>query len=314
MKKNKLILLQLVIAFMFICTSVYATVNTTIEVSASSTSVKSGEEVTITLALEDVESNKAVESVEGYINYNKDIFETVTVDNIEKTASNKVTIGDENLTVEDVSNGNVQSTDSYVAFNGSPSSGNDIKIVIDFKNGITENTDLLKITFKVKSGVDAKTYTNAISYETFQITAGNETGADITKNVNITVKADTSSDDTENEAENTAANNVENKAANNTTNKNVNNTSKNTNTNNTSKNTNNTNKNTNNTNKSTNNTNTNKSNTNKNTNNTNTNTNDSTVAGTTLPATGSKIVVLPAIILIALAYVSYNKYMKYKDI
>lgn len=310
MKKNKLILLQLVIAFMFVCTSVYATVSTTISVSASSTSVKSGEEVTITLALEDVESNKAVESVEGYINYNKDIFETVTVDNIEKTASNKVKIGDETLTVEDVSNGNVQSTDSYVAFNGSPSSGNDIKIVIDFKDGITKNTELLKITFKVKSGVDAKTYTNAISYETFQITAGNETGADITKNVNVTVVSDTTSDDdTKNEAENTAANNVVNNTTSkntNNTSKNTNNTSKNTNTNNTSKNTNNTNKNTN---KNTNNTNTNKSNTNK-----NTNTNDSTVAGTTLPATGSKIVVLPAIILIALAYVSYNKYMKYKDI
>ena len=52
-------------------------------------------------------------------------------------------------------------------------------------------------------------------------------------------------------------------------------------------------------------------NTNKNSN-TNTNKTDNSVAGTVLPATGAKVIIIPAIILIVLAYVSYNKYMKYK--
>ena len=56
-------------------------------------------------------------------------------------------------------------------------------------------------------------------------------------------------------------------------------------------------------------------NTNKNVNNNpNTNTKDNTVAGTKIPAAGAKVIILPVITLIVLAYVSYNKYMKMKGI
>lgn len=297
MKKNKLILLQLFIAFILICTSVYAAFDTTISLSASSTSVKQGEEVTVTLSLENVDSNKKVESVEGYINYNKDILEAVTVDSIEKSSNNTVTIGNEELSIEDLTNrSEVSTSDAYVAFNGTPASDNDIKIVIDFKNGVTSNVDLLKIKFKVKSNATLGTVSNAISYEMFQITAGLETSPDITKNVNLTVVA-ASTEKPENKAEKPTENKVENKAENKAENKVENKTEnkvENKATNNTVKNTNNT---TNNTNKAS-----------------NTNTKDNTVAGTNLPATGAKIIVIPAIVLIVLAYISYNKYMKYKDI
>ena len=230
MKKNKLILLQLMIAATLICTSVYAAVNTTISLSASGTTVHRGDEITVTLALEDVDSSKKVESIEGYINYNKDILETVTVDSIEKNENGTVKIGDEELPVEDLTNKTeVSSTDSYVAFNGSPSSGNDIKIVIDFKNGISSDVELLKIKFKVKSDAELGTVANAISYEMFQITAGNETLPDITKNINLTVEK-VATEEPDNTPENKPVNNTN-------TNKNTNNTVKNTNTN-TNKNTN----------------------------------------------------------------------------
>lgn len=292
MKKNKLILLQLMIAATLICTSVYAAVNTTISLSASGTTVHRGDEITVTLALEDVDSSKKVESIEGYINYNKDILETVTVDSIEKNENGTVKIGDEELPVEDLTNKTeVSSTDSYVAFNGSPSSGNDIKIVIDFKNGISSDVELLKIKFKVKSDAELGTVANAISYEMFQITAGNETLPDITKNINLTVEK-VATEEPDNTPENKPVNNTN-------TNKNTNNTVKNTN------------KNTNTTkNNATKNTNT---NTAKQTNSANSN-KDNTVAGASIPAAGSKVVILPVIVLIVLAYISYNKYMKYKNI
>ena len=41
---------------------------------------------------------------------------------------------------------------------------------------------------------------------------------------------------------------------------------------------------------------------------------DNTMIGSSLPATGAKMFIIPAIILIILAYVYYNRYMKYKDI
>lgn len=298
MKKNKLILLQLMIAATLICTSVYAAVNTTISLSASGTTVHRGDEITVTLALEDVDSSKKVESIEGYINYNKDILETVTVDSIEKNENGTVKIGDEELPVEDLTNkSEVSSTDSYVAFNGSPSSGNDIKIVIDFKNGILSDVELLKVKFKVKSDAELGTVTNAISYEMFQITAGNETLPDITKNINLTVEK-VATEEPDNTPENKPVNNTN-------TNKNTNNTVKNTNTN-TNKNTN-TNTTKNNATKNTN------TNTAKQTNSANSN-KDNTVAGASIPAAGSKVVILPVIVLIVLAYISYNKYMKYKNI
>jgi predicted SPOUT superfamily RNA methylase MTH1 len=44
------------------------------------------------------------------------------------------------------------------------------------------------------------------------------------------------------------------------------------------------------------------------------NSTDTTTAKTVLPNTGIKTIILPAILLIIVAYVSYNKYIKYKDI
>lgn len=99
------------------------------------------------------------------------------------------------------------------------------------------------------------------------------------------------------------------------TNTNTNNTNNNTNTNNTVNNVvNNTN-----TNNTTNNTNTNTNNTVKNNtvvNNTgnSANTTDKTVSDKVLPAAGAVSLIIPAIVLIAIAYACYNKYIKYKDI
>lgn len=306
MKKNKLILLQLFIAFTLICTSVYATVNTTIAVSASKTSVFRGDTVSVTLSLENVNSAKKVESVAGYINYNKDVIETIDVNSIQKNENNTVTIGNETLKVEDLTNSNVNdlpTSTSYIAFNGAPTSGNDSRIVIDFKDGITEDTELLTVDFKVKSDATIGEIEKAISYSLFVVTADSEESEEITKNVNLTIKAvqdndnndntnnDNNNDDNDNDSDN------DNQNANTNTNTNSN-TNKNTNTN--------TNTNTNSNTNNNVNTNTNSSNTNSNT--------DGTVAGVNLPATGAKIIIVPAIILIILAYVSYNRYIKYKDI
>lgn len=350
MKKNKLILLQIIIAVILICTSVYATVNTTISLSASSTTVKQGEEITVKLSLENVDADKKVYSVEGYINYDKDILEPITVDSIEKTDNNTVKIGNEELSIQDITNNSENISDYGITINRAPSGGNDVKILIDFRNGISSNTDLLNIKFKVKSDAKLGTVTNAISYKSFEITAGTETSAGMDKNVNLTVVSNEhthsykeeivkeatctekgkkvekcSCGDIKEEKEinalghsfgswkvvkeaTTDATGTRERVCTRCNEKETETIAKLSKPSNTNTNTNtNTNKNTN----TNTNTNTNKnSNTNK-TNNTNT---DGTVAGTKLPATGAKVIVAPAIVLIVLAYISYNRYMKYKDI
>ncbi len=298
MKKNKLILLQLVIAFTLICTSVYAAVSTTIGLSIDKSTIERGETVSVKLSLKDVDENQKVTSVEGYINYNKNVIEPITVDNIEKDEENNVKIGNETLVVEDLTNANandISSSSAYIGFNGDPESDNDSKIVIDFNNGITEDTDLLTIKFKVKSDATIGEIKDAISYSMFVITADSEQSEEITKNINLTVKQVTTNPDDGDKDNNTSDDDNTNNTADNDDDENKNkNENKNTNTN--------TNTNTN-------------GNVNNNPNtNTNTNTKDNTVSGTKIPAAGAKVIVLPAIILIVLAYVSYNKYMKMKGI
>lgn len=302
MKKNKLILLQIFVAFTLICSSVYAAVNTTIAVKASKNSVLRGERVSVTLSLENVDNEK-VEEVEGYVNYDSNIVEPITFESIQKDAENKVKIGNEVLVVEDVTKGNLSASSGYIGFNSDPSSGNDTRFVIEFNDGITEDVDLMTIDFVVKEDATLGEIKNAITYSTFVVTADAETSEEITKNVTLTVKAenapaDDDSNENKNENTNSNTNSNESKNENKNTNSNTNTNSKNENKN--------TNKNTN--------TNTNQ---NKNTNkagNTNTNTKDNTVSGTNLPATGAKMIIIPAIVLLVLAYVSYNKYMKYKNV
>ena len=287
MKKNKLILVQVFIILILLCTSVYAA-STTIGLSASSTSLNKGDTVTVTLSLQDVDSSKKVESIEGYINYNTNVIEAISVDSIQKNEDNTVTIGNETLKVEDLTNANINeipTSSSYVAFNGNPSGDNNSRIVIDFQDGITTDEDLLKIDFKVKENATEGEIKDAISYSMFVITAGSEQSEEITKSVTLTIKSASAGDNNDDD----------------------NNQNKNENTNrNTNQNTNqNTNRNSN-------------SNTNSNTNrNSNTNSagnqEDNTVSGI-LPATGAKVIIVPAIVLIILAIVSYNRYVKYKDI
>lgn len=301
MKKNKLILLQLVIAFTLICTSVYAAVSATIGVSVDKSTIERGETVAVKLSLKDVDENQKVTSVEGYINYNKDVIEPITVDSIEKDEENNVKIGNETLVVEDLTNASkddISSSSAYIGFNGDPESDNDSKIVIDFNNGITEDTDLITIKFKVKSDATIGEIEDAISYSMFVITTGSEQSEEITKNINLTVKkveeAPGDGDEENNTTDDEKDNNVADDDKDNNTADDNKNESKNENKN--------ENKNTN-------------TNTNKNVNNnSNTNTKDNTVAGTKIPAAGAKVIVFPAIILIVLAYVSYNKYMKMKDV
>ena len=324
MKKCKLILLQVLVSILLISTSVYAA-SANIGATVSKSSVKKGETVTATLSLVDVGEGKKVGTIEGYINYNTSIFETITVENIQKDADGNVKIGSETLKVEDVTDGkNVSDTNACVVFNAKPSGNNNVKILIDLANGISSDTELLKIDFKVKSNVSEGQIQNAISFSNFTLfsTSVEEGGIadDLSKNINLTITSDSSTpvtpdnpsepddqnpgDDDKNENVNNNDNDNRNENTNNNKDTNTNtNTNRNTNTNT------NTNRNTN--------TNTN-SNTNRNTNtnsnsNRNAQNNNDQISGS-LPATGAKMFVVPMIVLIILAYISYNRYIKYKDI
>lgn len=292
--RNKLIFLQIFIVIALICTSVYATVETSIGLTVSNSTLNRGDTVEVILSLTNVDSSKKVTSIDGYINYNKDVIETINYDSIVKNEDNTVNIGNEILPVEDLTNvsrDNMSTSSAYVGFNASPATDNDVRLIIDFNNGLTQDTDLLTMKFKVKSTATIGDIENAISYSMFVITAGADRSEEITKNVNLTVK-EAGSNNPDNNENRTDNNNVANNNQNVSSNDTVRNENRNSNTSNRNAN----------------------RNTNTNVANRNVNTADNTLSGRNLPATGAKILIIPAIILVAIAYISYNKYIKMKGI
>lgn len=281
--KNKLILLQIFIVMILICTSVYAAVQATVGVKVSSSTLSRGDTFQATITLSDVQSGEKITGVEGYLIYDKDILEKVTVDNILKDSDNKVKIGNDTLPVEDMQK-NPTDTGAFVGFNGEPTSGKgDAKILIDFNNAITKDTDLITFEFKIKSDAKIGDIKDVIKFSEFTIAVEGGNPNDITtitRSINLTVKEKNNNNQDQNQDQDKDKDqnkNTENKSENPVGK--VNNTNTNNKANNTS----------------------------------NTNT-DNTVSGTKLPATGAKIFIIPAIVLIILAYVSYNRYIRMRGI
>ena len=115
MKKKVLALFESFIALTLIVGSVYAAVSGTIAISASNTNLKRGDTVTVTLAVEGVDNTKPITSIAGYINYDEDVFEKITYDSIQKSSNGTVTIGEEVLTVEDLTDKNI--FDKIIVYN-----------------------------------------------------------------------------------------------------------------------------------------------------------------------------------------------------
>lgn len=284
--KNKLIVLQVFIVMILICTSVYAAVQATVGVKVSSSTLSRGDTFQATITLSDVQSGEKITGVEGYLIYDKTILEKVTINNILKDSDNKVKIGNDTLPVEDMQE-NPTDTGAFVGFNGEPTSGKgDAKILIDFNNAITKDTDLITFEFKVKSDAKIGDIKDVIKFSEFTIAVEGGNPNDITtitRSINLTIKEKNNSNQDQNQDKDKDKDkdkNTENKSENPVGK--VNNTNSNNKANNTNK-----------------------------TSNTNT---DNTVSGTKLPATGAKVFIIPAIVLIALAYVSYNRYIRMRGI
>ncbi len=192
MKRKIYNLIVFLLVLAILTCNVYAAVSATIKVTATKTQLKKGEDFKVTLSLDNVDSNKSVTSVVGYINVNTSVLEKVKFEDINKDGDGTVTIGNEKLIVEDLtdkSSSDIPDTVYCVSFNGHPVSGNQSKLLIDMKNGLTSNSNLVTIDFHVKDDADVGTFEDAISYKMFVVTEGDEVTPEpgITKNIGIEV-------------------------------------------------------------------------------------------------------------------------------
>jgi len=221
--KKKLVLLQIFIAIIFISTSVYAAISATLDLKVSKTTLYPGDTVRVTLSVKDISgTTTGITNISGYINYDKDVFEAISKDNIVKESSGKVKVGNAEIPLYDLVSG---SSDECMLFNDKPASNNDVRLLIDLNNNnaIKGEGHLISLDFKVKQSASFKTVENAVRFTGFVLTADGQNLSELSKTITITI---------------------------NNPNPPVNNNTNNNNTNNNNNNTNNTNNNNNNTNQS----------------------------------------------------------------
>ena len=351
MKMKSIAVLSLLI-IMLLCSSVYAAFDADFQLAYDKKEVKAGDTITVTLKVLNITgTDKGVENIEGYINVDENIIEPVTSKCIKTDENGKVVIGNMKLDLQDITNVTSANTvqENGVTFNSKPLSGNDAKFIIDLPTPIKTDTDTLVMNFKVKSDATVGTVSKAIKYDMLVMYSGEEKTVSASGSLDITVektekpthehkwvedkaksKAATCTEDgytyyvcsvcnetktetikatghkfgdwkitkeatttSEGQKERTCSicgtketQAIEKLKSDNNTNNTTNNTVNNntTNTQNVTKNI------------------------------INSSTTDKTTANKTLPAAGARRIIIPALMLIAIAYACYNKYMKYKGI
>lgn len=314
--KRKLLIVYVLVAFVMLCTNVYAMVTADLSLVADKSTIKPGEEVIVTVELKNLSSE--VSSIEGYINIDENVLESIS-ENMIVNNNKKIEVKTKGVLTNSLTyafNPSLDNADYAVIFNTSESAtfGNDVFFIMDFDKDLVDDSQIMQLKYKVKEQTQDSDIENAVKLDCVVVYSGNNNDKSAELNAKLDIKVASVVEDGNNEQPddtNTNTNTNTNEETNTNTNTNTNaNTNENTNTN--------TNTNTNsNTNKNTN-TNTN-SNTNKNTNsntnaNTNTNKTDNTVSGTKMPAAGLRTVFVPMVIFMILAYVSYTKYISYKDV
>lgn len=163
--KKKIIGMLIIILIIMIGTSVQA-VDNTFKASVNPTSkvLKSGEEIEITISVSDINmGDNGINTLEGTIEYDKNIFETVTSNNIKSLNNWTTTFNDENSTL----NGKF--------------------LAVNLASGIKEDMNIFSVKLKVKS--NATNGTTQIKFK--DITSNNS--IDLinvgTKAVDITIKS-----------------------------------------------------------------------------------------------------------------------------
>ncbi len=294
-----------------------------------SKSGKQGDTATLNILLQNTDSfQSAITSIEGYLNFDKNVFEGVSINNIENN-NGKVQIGtNNNLDLVDLTGFSVSSSlsqlngDAGFYFNGNPISGNDCKIVIDFITPISENTKLFTLGLKVKSDADPKEYEDAIEISGFKAYFEDNTVTTIdSAKLAYTVQGEVNPPDnpTNNVINNVVDNNtinnnsINNSTVNNIVNNTTNDIDNKTNTDNRVDNNTINNKTDNKVNNIVNNdTKSNNTNNTINNNSVNGKTDDKTISDKSLPYTGINGVLIPLFILLVIALVIYKKYKEEK--
>lgn len=164
-------------------------------VTANVATLKPGEEVTVTVGVLDINMGEnGINTLEGKIKYDTNIFEEITSSSIQSLNNWTTTYNDESSTL----NGKF--------------------LAVNLSSGIKENTQIFSVKFKVKSDVkDSKDTT--IEFQ--EITSNDGTDLVNVGTKSVTIKINGGTSENQNTNQNTAGGNTINNGNTNTTNKNT---------------------------------------------------------------------------------------------
>lgn len=178
--KNLIILgiMALIISVFTITVNAANTGTFNLTTTASKTELKPGEEVTITVGISDINvGENGINTVEGKIEYNKNIFEEVKSSSIQSLNNWSTTYNDESSNL----NGKFLS--------------------VNLSAGIKENTQLFKITFKVKQGIE-KTTDTQIDFKNIASNDGTNIINSGTKSIKLKVNVTSNNNSSNNNSSN----------------------------------------------------------------------------------------------------------------
>lgn len=323
--KKRQVVLYIIVMLILITTSVYATISAELNftITADGSKFYAGDKFSIAIGLKNIDSEKGIKSIEGYIDIDENVIENLTVESIVTDEDGKVHVDENNiLPVYDASD---IKSDIGIVLNTNPiKDKGDYKLVINLENPIKNDTDLVTFKFKIKDDVAPGTYSTVMAYNLFTIfedDAGEKLELDRKSfKIDIADKNNVNNNTTNNTTNNTINNNIVNNIINNNVinNNTVNNITKNV-VNNTTKPVNNaTSKPTNNTTGKPTQSNDDKGGSgsgsvNKSAVQGETSKKDSTVAPTNLPKTGYRLLLVPIIAIVMVGLVFYKKYSKYNN-
>lgn len=165
MKKVISIITIMLILFVAITmsTNVYAANETTLELSSNSESINAGDSITLTLSVDNTNIENGLYTLQGKINYDKDIFENVTISGINNWAADYNTSN--NLFVE--TGGTAES---------GAKSGGILTVTLKAKSGLTSNSSTTVTLSNMETAADSTTKVSVedASY-TFEVKASSST-------------------------------------------------------------------------------------------------------------------------------------------
>lgn len=188
--KRKLLIVYVFVAFVLLCTNVYAALTMDLSLVPVSEKVKQGSDLVVTVKLNNISA--PLSSIEGYINVDENVLEPISADMIK---GDKIAIKADGKVLSELDyifNPTDTGADYDVIFNTKKENieNNDCFFIMDLRKDMQGNCDLMTLNFKVKENATVSQATQAVKFKISSAVSASNTkdkAENISANLNFEV-------------------------------------------------------------------------------------------------------------------------------